>query len=83
MTHSSSNMAIMREASGFEAICGIWRNSSRSIEPEPSLQDQKVLARTFGGPVRSRREESSEAYLSSFINRFLSLSSSADVTEEA
>jgi len=30
-------MAIIREASGLVAICGIWRNSSRSIEPEPSL----------------------------------------------
>jgi hypothetical protein len=31
-------MAIIRDASGFVAICGIWRNSSRSIEPEPSLR---------------------------------------------
>jgi hypothetical protein len=31
-------MAIIRDASGFVAICGICRNSSRSIEPEPSLR---------------------------------------------
>jgi hypothetical protein len=36
-THSSSNMAIIRDASGLLAICGICRNSLRSIEPEPSL----------------------------------------------
>lgn len=36
-THSSSKMAIMRDASGLLAICGICRNSLRSIEPEPSL----------------------------------------------
>ena len=37
VTHSSSNMAIMRDESGLLAICGICRNSLRSIEPEPSL----------------------------------------------
>jgi hypothetical protein len=37
VTHSSSNMAIIRDASGLLAICGICRNSLRSIEPEPSL----------------------------------------------
>lgn len=36
-THSSSKMAIIRDASGLLAICGICRNSLRSIEPEPSL----------------------------------------------
>lgn len=36
-THSSSKIAIIREANGFVAIWGIWRNSSRSIDPEPSL----------------------------------------------
>jgi hypothetical protein len=37
VTHSSSKMAIMRDASGLLAICGICRNSLRSIDPEPSL----------------------------------------------
>jgi hypothetical protein len=37
VTHSSSNIAIIRDASGLLAICGICRNSLRSIEPEPSL----------------------------------------------
>lgn len=36
-THSSSKIAIIRDASGLLAICGICRNSLRSIEPEPSL----------------------------------------------
>jgi len=39
VTHSSSNIAIIRDASGLFAICGICRNSLRSIEPEPSLCD--------------------------------------------
>ncbi len=30
-------MAIIRDASGLLAICGICKNSLRSIEPEPSL----------------------------------------------
>jgi hypothetical protein len=30
-------MAIIQEASGLVVICGIWRNSSQSIKPEPSL----------------------------------------------
>lgn len=37
-TYSSSKIAIIRDASGFVAICGIWRNSSRSIEPERLLE---------------------------------------------
>ena len=40
-THSSSNMAIIRDASGLLAICGICRNSLRSIEPEPSLCEMR------------------------------------------
>ena len=36
-THSSSKMAMSRDARGLFAIWGIWRNSSRSIDPEPSL----------------------------------------------
>src|SRR6266542_6644143 len=34
---SSSNIAIILDAKGLFAICGIERNSSRSMEPEPSL----------------------------------------------
>ena len=30
-------MAIIRDASGLFAICGICRNSLRSIDPDPSL----------------------------------------------
>lgn len=37
VTYSSSNIAIIRDANGFEEIAGIDKNSSRSIEPEPSL----------------------------------------------
>lgn len=37
MTHSSSKIAIIRCAKGLFAICGICRNSSLSIEPDPSL----------------------------------------------
>jgi hypothetical protein len=36
-THLSSKMAIIRCAKGLLAICGIWRNSSLSILPLPSL----------------------------------------------
>jgi len=35
--YSSSKIAIIREARGLLAIWGICRNSSRSIDPEPSL----------------------------------------------
>lgn len=44
-THSSSKMAIIRDASGLVAICGIWRNSSRSMDPEPSLESEAISKR--------------------------------------
>ena len=37
VTYSSSKIAIIRCAKGLFAICGICKNSSRSIEPDPSL----------------------------------------------
>ena len=40
--YSSSKIAIIRDASGLVAIWGIWRNSSRSIEPEPSLRTDQA-----------------------------------------
>ncbi len=43
-THSSSKIAIIREANGFVAIWGICKNSSRSIDPERSLSKIKTKA---------------------------------------
>lgn len=55
-THSSSKIAIIREAKGFVAIWGICRNSSRSIDPEPSLLLVRLIvtnwARTQYSPVQ-------------------------------
>ena len=67
-------MAIMRKAKGFVAIWGICRNSSRSIDPEPSLLRGIVMSHYYD-TLFARL-----IYLSSFINRFLSRSNSGCVT---
>jgi hypothetical protein len=58
-------MAIMREERGLEAIWGICKNSSRSIEPEPSLgrivRYEKGRGGWGGGPI-----EFHETFLESF-----------------
>lgn len=50
-THSSSKIAIMRCARGLVAIWGIWRNSSLSMDPEPSLSSfmKRFLRRRSSG----------------------------------
>jgi hypothetical protein len=45
-THSWSKIAIIRDANGFVAICGICKNSSRSMDPDPSLINILDLAVT-------------------------------------
>ena len=75
-THSSSKMAIIREAKGFEAIWGICRNSSRSIDPEWSLLLSMAVSIAKTTPFFKT------SYLSSFINRFLRRSNSGCVTFE-
>ena len=63
-------MAIIRDANGLLAICGICKNSSRSIDPEPSL----------GTCLQCAIRDNLDPYLSSFMKRFFRRSSSADVT---
>jgi len=62
--YSSSKMAIIRDANGLLAICGICKNSSRSIDPEPSLGacQQLVVSRC----IRSIPIEFHEAFLQTF-----------------
>lgn len=45
-------MAIIRCAKGLLAICGICKNSSRSIDPDPSLSSfmNRFLSRKSSGP---------------------------------
>jgi len=47
-TYSESKMAIMRLARGLLAIWGIFKNSSRSIEPDPSLNSGMSAFHTGG-----------------------------------
>lgn len=51
-THSSSKIAIIRSASGLFAMAGIWRNSSLSIDPDPSLSNfiNLFFKRWISGP---------------------------------
>jgi hypothetical protein len=51
-------MAIIRDASGLFAICGIERNSFRSIEPLPSLYipDARQLHLRLSGSNQARRK---------------------------
>jgi len=95
-THSSSNMAIIRDASGLFAICGICRNSLRSIDPDPSLWRACVHAHATeagdgdGEETHYRacesfsrvegRGASGGKHLSSFMKRFFSRSSSLALT---
>jgi hypothetical protein len=69
-TCSSSKIAIIRDASGLFAICGIWRNSSRSMDPERSLCCSVSVCAAC----------TCNTCLSSFMNRFFSRSSSFALT---
>ncbi|KAJ7667621.1 tRNA modification GTPase TrmE [Mycena polygramma] len=59
-------MAIIREASGFVAIWGIWRNSSRSMDPEPSLARKGWFERLHLGAQKYLHIELHKAFLQSF-----------------
>lgn len=65
-TYSSSKMAIIRLASGLLAIWGIWRNSSLSIEPEPSLSS---LRKRFLRRWISAAETDPSAYALGYTRR--------------
>ena len=84
-------MAIIRDANGLFAICGICRNSLRSIDPDPSLWRACVHAKEAGEgeethhracePFLGQRANGQAAkHLSSFMKRFFSRSSSLALT---
>ena len=72
--YSSSKIAIIRDARGLVAIWGIWRNSSRSIEPDPSLRANQIIEHG------ERVHQESSMHLSSFMKRFFNRSNSGCVT---
>ena len=74
-TNSSSKMAISLDARGLFAICGSCKNSSRDIEPEPSLEGAKGALRTWVIHMTKRGP-----YVSSFMNRFFNRSNSLALT---
>ena len=71
-THSSSKIAIIRCARGLFAICGIWRNSSLSMEPEPSLSSfmNRFFSRRSSGAETEREEEEVKEVCSSGVEGY-------------